>query len=318
MEIGVGLHGVPCDKLGQAELYRLQSYPQLKIGLSVAMDRPLFHQILQDLPGNHGQSLDVQPVSGGDINQAYRLETSAGFIFIKLNQACRLDMFKQEALGLKALSTSQVIRTPQILGAGVVSNYCYLALSWHHPIQAERQHWHQLGEQLAALHQQGAGNEFGWPTNNYIGSTPQLNQAHGNWAEFFARQRLEPQLNWLNAPLPAPIEVISQVVTERLAGYHPKPSLLHGDLWAGNVMFDKEGPLLIDPACYIGDAETDLAFSRLFGGFPPTFYQAYRSNTPDSKEHYHELYNLYHLLNHANLFGGHYVVQSLHLLQHYI
>ena len=280
------------------------------------MDRHLFHRILRDISETNEQLIDVQSVSGGDINQAYRLETSSGVYFIKLNQAQRFDMLQQEVKGLEAIATSQTIRTPQILGVGTVNNRCYLALNWHYPIYPERQHWQQLGEQLAALHQKDVGNEYGWPSDNYIGTTPQLNQPHGNWAEFFVTQRIEPQLKWLNAPLPAPIEVICQVMTERLAGYQPTPSLLHGDLWSGNIMFDKAGPLLIDPACYKGDAETDLAFSHLFAGFSPDFYQAYRSTRPSSGEQWHELYNLYHLLNHANLFGGHYVSQSLSLLRH--
>lgn len=279
------------------------------------MDQPLFQQIVAALPGDLGQLTNIQPVSGGDINQAFKLTTPRTELFVKLNQPHRLAMFEEEVKGLKAIANTQAIRTPQVMGCGTLADHCYLALHWHSPVPPTNSHWRQLGEQLAQLHQMDVATHFGWPTDNFIGSSPQLNTAHSSWGQFFAQQRIKPQLEWLAVDLPCSVEEICHKVEECLFEVPLQPALLHGDLWSGNVMFDASGPLLIDPACYWGDAEADIAMTHLFGGFPSTFYQAYRSNNGNSSQSQHDLYNLYHLLNHANLFGGHYVAQSLQLLK---
>lgn len=279
------------------------------------MDKRALTEALSLLPEIQGEITDFQAVSGGDINQAFRVTTTQRELFLKVNRPELAGMFAEEAKGLEAIASTHTMRTPQVLGHGQTEQLSFLALAWHRAVRPKPSDWHCLGEQLAALHLAEAGTQFGWPTHNFIGSSAQLNQCDSRWAHFFAQQRIRPQLEWLNASLPASIVECTQVIEQKLSHHQPKVSLLHGDLWSGNVMFDKAGPLLIDPAPYWGDAWADIAMTRLFGGFDRAFYQAYQSNFGSCGEPWHELYNLYHLLNHANLFGGHYVHQSLHLLR---
>ena len=164
---------------------------------------------------------------------------------------------------------------------------------------------------------------FGWPQNNFIGHTPQYNHWHSDWVSFYAQQRLQPQLNWAKQKAaPAQLIQLGQQLIEQLpkffTHYNPQPSLLHGDLWAGNSAFLSHGePILYDPACYYGDRETDLAMTELFGGFSDAFYDGYQQVFPLDKDYPQRrpLYQLYHLLNHFNLFGGHYAQQAIHLLK---
>jgi fructosamine-3-kinase len=155
-----------------------------------------------------------------------------------------------------------------------------------------------LGKALAHLHRQ-TGPRFGWASDNYIGLAPQINSWRDSWAEFFLECRLRPQAKKAGIELP-PIRLLD--------GHQPRPALLHGDLWNGNVGFTKEGPVVFDPAVYYGDREADLAMTELFGGFPREFYEAYGAVDEGYARRKH-LYNLYHLLNHLNLFGGAYLGQ---------
>ena len=162
--------------------------------------------------------------------------------------------------------------------------------------------WSALGVMLAELHR-NAGQRFGWHRDNYIGATPQQNGWCDDWAEFWRERRLRPQFERAGLK--------SEFFEKLLQNHHPQPSLLHGDLWNGNVGFTAEGPVIFDPAVYYGDREADLAMTELFGGFPPEFYASYKENYPleagyESRKH---LYNLYHLLNHLNIFGGGYLGQ---------
>jgi len=167
--------------------------------------------------------------------------------------------------------------------------------------------WSALGSMLADLHR-NTGPRFGWHRDNYIGATPQQNGWCDDWAEFWRERRLRPQLalsrkNGFHLDIPS--------LDSLLMNHRPKPSLLHGDLWNGNVGFTAEGPVIFDPAVYYGDREADLAMTELFGGFPPEFYASYKENYPleagyEKRKH---LYNLYHLLNHLNIFGGGYLGQ---------
>ncbi|MBW8189970.1 fructosamine kinase family protein [Neiella marina] len=276
-------------------------------------------QIEQALKAQLGTRFAIsqaEPVSGGDINQAYRLHTTAGAMFIKLNRAERAAMFEQEATGLAAIAATQTIRTPQVIATGVTEHHGFLALSWHQPQPAEARDWQQLAEQLAALHLADAATDnakpFGFIRDNFIGTTPQPNNQHSYWPEFFAEQRIGHQLSLLGDQLPLPTHDVCQKIARILARNTVKPALLHGDLWAGNILFDSAGPLLIDPACYVGDGEADIAMTWLFGGYPTGFYDAYRAHItkPDDFEIRHQIYNLYHLLNHATLFGSHYLAQA--------
>ncbi|TOO43842.1 fructosamine kinase family protein, partial [Vibrio parahaemolyticus] len=171
-----------------------------------------------------------------------------------------------------------------------------------------------FGQQLAQLHQWGEQKEFGFDTDNYLGSTLQPNQWHKKWCMFFAEQRIGWQLQLLKEKGVTLVDIddFIDVVKQLLANHTPEPSLLHGDLWNGNVALTAFGPICFDPACYWGDRECDIAMTELFGGFQPEFYQGYESVMP-LLPGYHErkdIYNLYHILNHCNLFGGHYLEQA--------
>jgi fructosamine-3-kinase len=162
-------------------------------------------------------------------------------------------------------------------------------------------HWAAMGKALAALHRQ-TGPRFGWQRDNYIGLAPQVNTWKDDWCEFFVECRLRPQAH------KAGIDIPEKRVRALLADHRPMPSLLHGDLWNGNAGFTADGPVVFDPAVYYGDREADLAMTELFGGFRREFYEGYGPLDAGYERRKH-LYNLYHLLNHLNLFGGGYLGQ---------
>ena len=212
----------------------------------------------------------------------------------------RADAFAAEADGLEALRPH--IRVPQVLDRGVRDGKAYIALEFLH-LQSSGD-WAALGRMLAKLHRQ-TGPRFGWHRDNYIGLAPQTNGWRDDWSAFFGECRLRPQL------MQAGLDVRLEKILGLLQDHKPEPSLLHGDLWSGNAGFTAEGPVVYDPAVYYGDRETDLAMTELFGGFPGEFYRAYNEELPlpagyEKRKH---LYNLYHLLNHLNLFGGGYLAQ---------
>jgi fructosamine-3-kinase len=243
-------------------------------------------------------------VSGGCIHDCYRVVIAGAQRFLKLNEERFADAFAGEADGLNALRTSG-LRAPEPFSHGIAAGKAYLLLEYLDLKQ--RGDFAALGKMLAEAHRK-AGMRFGWSRDNYIGSTPQQNDWCDDWAEFWRERRLRPQVelaakNGFDLPPvdPAPI----------LQDHRPQPSLLHGDLWSGNAAFTTEGPVVFDPAVYYGDREADLAMTELFGGFPREFYKAYNDAfpLPDGYEMRKHLYNLYHLLNHLNLFGGGYLGQ---------
>lgn len=259
--------------------------------------------------------LSSRAVSGGSINAAWRVQTDAGTWFIKLNQPERLAMFEAERVGLQALTPH--IRVPAVLGCGVAEDQAFIALEWldlqHQGDEAA------LGAALAALHRVH-GDRYGWSADNTIGSTPQHNAWRADWISFYREQRLEFQLKLAHSNgyrfkrAPALLDGLERF----FAGYQPQPSLLHGDLWGGNVGWvGGSTPVLFDPACYFGDRETDLALTSLFGGFGPRFYAAYEKAWPVDAGFAlrRDLYNLYHVLNHTNLFGGGYAAQAERLIE---
>ena len=217
--------------------------------------------------------------------------------FLKQAAAARADAFAAEADGLEALRPH--IRVPQVLDRGVKDGKAFILLE---RLDLRRSgDWKALGRMLANLHRQ-TGPRFGWHRDNYIGLAPQINAWHDDWAAFFLECRLRPQASKAGVSLPA---------NNLLLNHRPQPSLLHGDLWSGNAGFTTDGPVVFDPAVYYGDREADLAMTELFGGFPRAFYDAYDEAFPldagyEKRKH---LYNLYHLLNHLNLFGSGYLAQ---------
>lgn len=264
------------------------------------------------------QEIQCEPLSGGCINQAYRLSVGNRRYFIKLNQIDRLRMFEDEADGLEALAAAGVIRVPRCLGHGIISQHAYLALDYidlrsqGDPVMA--------GRQLAALHRH-TSRLFGWHRDNILGSTPQPNTRSDSWVEFWQQQRLGHQLQLVATRGETGIlQERGQRLLEAVSAlldHAPSPSLLHGDLWGGNFAYDRDGhPVIFDPAVYCGDRETDLAMSELFGGFPADFYAAYQEAWPLPPGYpvRKQLYNLYHILNHLYLFGGTYRQQAINLI----
>ncbi|HXO14764.1 MAG TPA: fructosamine kinase family protein [Steroidobacteraceae bacterium] len=262
-------------------------------------------------------------VTGGSINECYCWHGDAGAMFVKLAPLEARSMFAAEAAGLAELERSHAVRVPRVLASGHTERTAFLALEWIEAGVAGPECEARLGRELAALHAVTAPR-FGWLRDNTIGRTPQANAASDDWAEFFRERRLRPQLELAASHgfaelLATPGERLLESVQVLLAGHRPAASLLHGDLWGGNWLAALSGePVLIDPAVYYGDRETDLAMTRLFGGFGERFYQAYQAAAPlaPAAQARAELYNLYHVLNHANLFGGGYARQARAIIEH--
>src|SRR5215469_1350846 len=256
-------------------------------------------------------------VGGGSINRCYRWNTGRGPLFVKVAPRVTLADFEAEAAGLAELERARALRVPQVRACGRTVDTAFLALEWLQTGAADALSERRLGEGLAALHRVTAPR-FGWSRDNTIGRTPQSNSWTDDWAEFFREERLRPQLrlavrNGYGELLAARGERLMEVLPALLAGHRPSASLLHGDLWSGNWLATADGePVVFDPALYYGDREADLAMTHLFGGFGAAFYAAYEHAAPltPGAPRRAELYNLYHVLNHANLFGGGYARQA--------
>jgi fructosamine-3-kinase len=247
----------------------------------------------------------AEPVGGGCIHRCYRALRGGRAVFLKVNEARLAGAFAAEADGLRALRGAGCA-APEPIEHGVAGDSAFLALEYLE--LGKRGDFAALGRMLASLHRH-AGPRYGWPRDNYIGSAVQANGACASWMEFWRARRLAPQIA-LAARNGYRLEAGD--VCRLLQGHEPVPSLLHGDLWGGNAGFLPDGAAVVfDPAVYWGDREADLAMSELFGGFPRAFYTAYTEAWPlepgyEVRKH---LYNLYHLLNHLNLFGGGYLAQ---------
>lgn len=260
-------------------------------------------------------------VGGGSINDAWRIEgTDGARYFVKLNDAHHLPMFAAEAEGLEALAATNTIRVPHAIAHGSAGRQSFLVLE--HLELNGRGDAKQLGEQLAALHR-CAGTRYGFGHDNFIGTTPQPNGWNNDWVDFWREHRLSFQLkladrNGYGGSLQRFGEKLMDVLPVFFTDYTPQASLLHGDLWGGNHGFLRDGtPAIFDPAAYYGDRECDLAMTELFGGYSGEFYAAYRAAYPLDAGYAvrKELYNLYHILNHANLFGGGYAGQAENMTQ---
>jgi protein-ribulosamine 3-kinase len=256
-------------------------------------------------------------VSGGSVHRCYRWRCGEAWLFVKVADEAGVAGLQAEAAGLQQLAAAQAVRIPRVLARGAAGRGAFLALEWIESRPAGRAAEHRLGEQLAAQHRLTAAR-FGFGEDNFIGRTRQPNGWMEDWAGFFRERRLRPQLalavqNGFADLLEKPGARLLESVGGLLAGHRPQASLLHGDLWAGNWLADeREEPVIFDPAVYWGDREADLAMTRLFGGFGRAFYDAYHTEAPLPAGHAvrAQLYNLYHVLNHANLFGGGYARQA--------
>jgi fructosamine-3-kinase len=262
----------------------------------------------------------TRPVSGGCINQGYSVSGDGQTYFVKINDASRIAMFEAEALGLKQMLETRTILVPQPICWGLSDRSSFLVLEWLEFGRGDHHSWEAMGCQLAALHRAGGASRFGWQQDNTIGSTPQINTWTDNWADFFAEYRIGYQLRLAKkrgGGLP-PENLVIPAIREFLAPHHPRPSLVHGDLWSGNAAVTVDGdPVILDPATYYGDREVDIAMTELFGGFPAAFYRGYNQVFPldEGYQSRKTLYNLYHVLNHFNLFGGGYGSQASQMLQ---
>ncbi len=278
-----------------------------------------FRAIAEHIGRASGRSFnptDPGRVGGGCINTAVQLSDGHSQWFVKLNRAGLADMFDAEFTALDELAATHTIRVPRPLCTGTVDGASYIVMEYLHLGQAGATGQAWAGERLAALHRHTA-ERFGWSRDNTIGATLQPNEQQTDWIAFWRDQRLGFQLelaagNGHGGRL--------QQLGDRLLGdldalidHAPAPSLLHGDLWGGNIGYDTQGePVIYDPASYYGDREADIAMTELFGGFGSDFYHAYRNAWPldpgyDTRK---TLYNLYHVLNHLNLFGGGYGRQA--------
>lgn len=244
------------------------------------------------------------PVSGGCINHTHKIESSAGNFFIKFNSKTRFPgMFEAEAKGLTLLSEAKSIRTPEVILTGTYQAFSFIILEFIETGKRGEDYWENAGIQLAKLHR-NTSKEFGLDHDNYIGSLPQSNKLHKNWVTFFISERLLAIGKEIIRPF---IDKLEKSLNERIP--RESPALLHGDLWSGNIMCGSDGhATFFDPAVYYGHREMDLAMTRLFGGFSHEFYKAYHAEFPleNGFEERVDLYNLYPLLVHVNLFAGSY------------
>lgn len=258
--------------------------------------------------------LSHQSISGGCINSSYKLQTNGGPFFVKANSIDTLSMLQTEALSLQAIEASNTIRAPKWLHVSEIRDRAVLILEYIPMQESSKTGMQRLGEQLAKMHQV-THQQFGWSCDNFIGKTAQPNASEDSWVTFLKKHRLGHQIELCQSK--GLILEGGQRLLENLAGffkhYAPLPSLLHGDLWGGNIGFDLGGaPVIFDPACYYGDREADIAFTEMFGGFSHKFYDSYNTVFPLNQGYdvRKRLYNLYHELNHYNLFGGGYGKQA--------
>ena len=254
-------------------------------------------------------------VSGGCINTALRLRDGSQSWFVKTNDAARLDMFEAEAAGLNAMADTRTIRVPRALCTGTHGRNAYIIMEYTESGPAGRSGQQLAGERLAAMHHH-TRDRFGWERDNTIGATLQPNAWRDDWIIFWREQRLGFQLKLVGRNGYPGLQRQGEKLLDRfhmLIDHDPAPSLLHGDLWGGNISYDQSGePVIFDPAVYYGDREADIAMTELFGGFGSDFYDAYKNSWPLDVGYATRktLYNLYHILNHANLFGGGYAGQA--------
>ncbi|SEG32401.1 fructosamine kinase family protein [Algoriphagus boritolerans] len=273
----------------------------------------LYQQVIFETLGPLAQLNTAVFVAAGNHNQGIKLETTEGPFFLKLNFDHERDILSKEAEGLHLLRKSTFLKIPQTYGFGRINDYNYLLSEFVPSSRQQLDYWEDLGLGLAHLHLTHS-KTFGLESDNYIASLHQKNHEYESWSDFFIEQRLEPMLGMAYFDKLIPLDFLKkfQTIYSKIDSIFPKekPSLVHGDLWSGNVICNQEGkPCLIDPAVYYGHREMDLAFSRLFGGFDTRFYDAYESIIPlePGFESRIGIYNLYPLLVHLNLFGTAYL-----------
>ena len=291
-------------------------------------------QAITSLFGESLRIVSKRPVHGGDINESYCLSLSDGSaVFMKCNSLKNLSFFEAEAKGLEALRNTKTIGVPKALAMGTdkAQRMSFLLMEYLEHAAKLTGYWEMFGRELAAMHRADStkfaeleqGRSFGFTHDNYIGASPQINTPQENWITFFQECRLLPQIKMAERYLDSKTRKQFTKLMDHLDSYlvEPEfPSLIHGDLWSGNAVCGPNGKAwILDPAVYVGHYEAELAMTELFGGNPQSFYDAYHEVTPiDSGYHdRRDLYNLYHMLNHLNLFGATYLGSVQRILNRY-
>jgi len=280
----------------------------------------LWQIVAQAISDETGTAFTVEKhssVSGGCINTAFKVQDKDVDFFVKLNDADMLDMFEAEFQGLSDIEQSHSINVPKPICTGVAEDSAFIVLENLNLRLSNQAGMVKMGQQLAAMHLTQQPH-FGWSRDNTIGSTLQVNSQSQNWLEFWQTNRLGFQLELAGQnDYRGSLQKKGDKLMEKMAGLfpdgNPVASLLHGDLWSGNMAILESGePVIFDPAVYYGDRETDIAMTELFGGFSEHFYQSYNEHYPlDSHYSVRKIfYNSYHILNHLNLFGGGYGQQA--------
>lgn len=292
-------------------------------------------QAITSLFGDNIRIISRRPMHGGDINESYCLPLSDGTaVFMKCNTLKNLSFFEVEAKGLAALRKANAIGVPKALAIGTdkAQPMSFLLMEYLERAAKLTRYWEMYGRELAALHRADCtefaeakqGRPFGFTHDNYIGASPQVNTPKENWITFYRECRLLPQIKMAEGYFDSSTRKQCTKLLDHLDSYLTEPefpSLIHGDLWSGNSICGPDGKAwILDPAAYVGHYEAELAMTELFGGNPDSFYSAYNEVTPIDSGYRdrRDLYNLYHLLNHLNLFGGSYRSSVQRILNRYI
>ncbi len=291
-----------------------------------------FEELIAALFGERAGIVGRRSVHGGDINESYCLSLSDGTaVFLKCNTLANYAFFEAEKQGLEALRQTKAIGVPKVLGMGKdrEKRISFLLLEYLEASPRRKEYWEIFGRELAALHLADTGNiarrdkPFGFKENNFIGASVQVNTPKESWTAFFRDCRLEPQMNMAEGYLDSGMRKQCRRLLDHLDSYITEPeipSLLHGDLWSGNAVCGPDGKAwILDPAVYVGHFEAELAMTELFGGYPPSFYSAYHeiNRIDNGYQDRRDLYNLYHMLNHLNLFGSSYKACVKRILDRY-
>jgi fructosamine-3-kinase len=271
--------------------------------------------------GTKFSGTQVTPIGSDKVSDTKIISDGREEYFIKRTAADAVQRLAAEVEGLEALRKVNAVKVPRVIVSGLAGAWSYIVLERLRFAPATDHSAAQLGLQLACQHRI-TDNSFGWDHDNFIGRNTQLNRRRTDWVRFWCDCRLRPQLDLAASTASGKVlaksgERLLESCDAFFNGYRPTPSLLHGDLWAGNWGVLADGsPVVFDPAVYFGDREADLAMTELFGGFGPAFYSAYSDTWPLDSGYAtrRNLYNLYHVLNHLNLFGASYLPQSEQLI----
>lgn len=263
------------------------------------------------------------PLSGGSISQVYKLKTNQGDFILKLNTSDKIDLFLAEEVGLNTLGNTQSFIIPEVLGVGSIADFAYLLMEFIPSGKANTTTFKEFGVKLAHLHSHRAP-QFGFASNNYVGTLTQINHLETSWSGFYWKHRILPQCQLaVKQSLISKVDIpeekcFTQVIENEFN--ETKPSLIHGDLWNGNYIINAEGKIaLIDPAVYYGNPIMDIGMAKLFGGFDDEFFEAYREKTVGTSnwDTQIELAQYYYLLIHLNIFGRSYLPQVQYIKEKY-